>query len=68
MQFVAVQRSDTGEWALPGGMVDAGEEVSATLKREFTEETLDGVDNEQLKSLWNKGNKLYEGYVDDPRK
>ena len=37
-QFVAIQRGDTGEWALPGGMVDAGEAVKATLKREFMEE------------------------------
>ncbi|PIO64667.1 hydrolase, NUDIX family [Teladorsagia circumcincta] len=42
LQFVAIKRSDTGEWALPGGMVDAGEEVSQTLKREFSEEALGG--------------------------
>ena len=33
-----IQRKDTGEWALPGGMVDFGEEVSVTVKREFREE------------------------------
>jgi ADP-ribose pyrophosphatase len=38
LQMVAIQRRDTGEWAIPGGMVDAGEEVSATLRREFEEE------------------------------
>ena len=24
LQFVGIQRRDTGEWAIPGGMVDAG--------------------------------------------
>ena len=38
LQFVAIKRRDTGDWAIPGGMVDAGEVVSVTLKREFMEE------------------------------
>uniref|UniRef100_A0A7E4VEJ4 Nudix hydrolase domain-containing protein n=1 Tax=Panagrellus redivivus TaxID=6233 RepID=A0A7E4VEJ4_PANRE len=67
LQFVAIQRSDTGEWAIPGGMVDAGETVSATLKREFTEEALNNVSAEALEDLWKNGTTLYEGYVDDPR-
>ncbi|KAM9678697.1 ADP-ribose pyrophosphatase, mitochondrial isoform 4-T5 [Trichechus inunguis] len=40
LQFVAIQRKDCGEWAIPGGMVDPGEKISATLKREFGEEAL----------------------------
>ena len=28
-QVVAIQRKDTLQWAIPGGMVDAGESVSA---------------------------------------
>lgn len=27
-------------WAIPGGMVDPGEKISTTLKREFIEEAL----------------------------
>lgn len=38
LQMVAIQRKDTRQWAIPGGMVDDGEVVSATLRREFTEE------------------------------
>ena len=38
LQMVAVQRKDTGHWAIPGGMVDSGETVSVTLRREFEEE------------------------------
>ena len=31
---------DDKEWAIPGGMVDLGENVSVALKREFGEEAL----------------------------
>ena len=40
-EFVAVKRSDTGQWAIPGGMVDAGETVTAAIRREFQEEADD---------------------------
>lgn len=33
LHFIGIERRDTHEWAIPGGMVDAGEKVSATLKR-----------------------------------
>lgn len=39
--MVAIQRHDNKMWAIPGGMVDPGEKVSTTLKREFIEEALD---------------------------
>ena len=32
LQFVAIKRKDTGEWALPGGMQDPGEVGIQTLK------------------------------------
>ena len=28
LQVIAIKRKDTGDWALPGGMVDDGETVS----------------------------------------
>lgn len=76
LQFVAIQRRDSGEWAIPGGMVDANETVSTTLMREFMEEALNflEMDDAERKSLQNsikefftKGNEIYKGYVDDPR-
>lgn len=48
-------------------MVDPGEAVFETLKREFTEEALDGIDDNALEELWKNGVELYRGYVDDPR-
>ncbi|XP_053375162.1 ADP-ribose pyrophosphatase, mitochondrial-like [Mercenaria mercenaria] len=76
LQFVAVQRRDCGEWALPGGMVDPEEERTATLIREFGEEALNSLEatdegkikiKETLTHFFKDGLKIYKGYVDDPR-
>jgi len=77
LQMVAIKRTDTGVWAIPGGMVDAGETVSVTVRREFEEEAgsiaeperrqlFRGLVDELFKS--GKGGEIvYRGYVDDPR-
>lgn len=44
LQFIAIKRRDTGEWALPGGMVDPGEKVAATAIREFQEEAMNAFE------------------------
>jgi ADP-ribose pyrophosphatase len=76
LQFVAIQRRDTGEWAIPGGMVDPGEMVTSTLKREFMEEALnvleiDSAEREKssimIDKFFDEGEDIYRGYVDDPR-
>jgi len=74
LQMVAIKRKDTGEWAIPGGMVDPGEAVSATVKREFTEEAGDITDaaerarfEELTAKLFQNDKVVYRGYVDDPR-
>ncbi|CAG5045984.1 unnamed protein product [Parnassius apollo] len=76
LQFVAIKRGDTGEWALPGGMVDPGEKVAATAVREFQEEAMNSlVATEEQKAKWSEifykffsgGVEVYSGYVDDPR-
>lgn len=76
LEFVAIQRQDSGEWAIPGGMVDPGETVSRTLKREFMEEAMnslkrDRAENEELeksmRKFFEQGEEIYKGYVDDPR-
>ena len=57
-------------------MVDPGEQVSVTVRREFMEEALDSgslgstdkaVIEEKLKSFFDAGKELFKGYVDDPR-
>lgn len=76
LQFVAIQREDSSEWALPGGMVDPGEVISTTLKREFMEEALDLLQKseedvikirKEIEKIFNEGIEVYRGYVDDPR-
>lgn len=74
LQICIIQRGDCGELALPGGMVDAGEAVSQTLKREFTEEALSSSNQEEnekstIESFFapRNGVEVYRNYVDDPR-
>ena len=38
-RIVLIQRSDSGKWGLPGGMVDWGEDIPAATIRELKEET-----------------------------
>jgi len=38
-QIVLIRRSDNGRWALPGGIVDWGEDVPSAVRRELKEET-----------------------------
>ncbi|KAF7252508.1 AF4/FMR2 family member 1 [Varanus komodoensis] len=77
LQFIAIKRKDCGEWAIPGGMVDPGEKLSAALKREFSEEALNALQKteaekeemeKQLNRLFSQDHfVVYKGYVDDPR-
>ncbi len=38
-QIVLIRRRDSGLWALPGGMVEWGEDIHSTAERELIEET-----------------------------
>lgn len=73
IQVLAIKRNDTGEWALPGGMVKPGESVSATVKKSFNEvgNFKDPAKQEKfdelVKVLFAKGVDVFAGYVDDPR-
>jgi ADP-ribose pyrophosphatase len=77
LEFVAILRRDGGGWALPGGKVEPGDSVSATLRKEFGEEALNalGVGKQraaeigaQIDALFASGGvELFRGYVDDPR-
>ncbi|MCG6133538.1 MAG: NUDIX hydrolase [Nostoc sp. LLA-1] len=48
-QIVLIRRRDDGCWALPGGMVDWGEDIPKTVYRELIEET--GLELVQIKRL-----------------
>ena len=73
IEFIAIRRRDNGEWAIPGGMVEAGDTISLTLKKEFHEEAqnilkLDPIQAARLqantKKLFdNPTTQLYKGYV-----
>jgi ADP-ribose pyrophosphatase YjhB (NUDIX family) len=78
LEFVAVKRRDNGLWAIPGGMVDAGEHTSVAVKREFGEEALNALEGsaekkeaikQRLDDMFSpeKVTHIYDGYVDDPR-
>lgn len=60
VEMLAIRRKDNGLWAIPGGMVDEGEDVSTTLAREFQEEAGVTLDLRDARLV-------YVGYVDDPR-
>lgn len=53
-------KDDIDEWAIPGGMVDKGERVTQTLKRELGEEASAHLDFANAAFV-------YQGGVDDPR-
>lgn len=38
-RIVLVRRRDNGLWGLPGGLVDWGEDIATTVRRELAEET-----------------------------
>ena len=38
LQLVAILRADVRRWALPGGMVEAGQGISGTIRRDFEAE------------------------------
>lgn len=77
LQFVAVRRRDTGDWAIPGGMVEPGESLSQTLQKEFGEEALNTKEKdarhvkqleERVKAFFERQSVVvYRGYVDDQR-
>lgn len=48
-QIVLIRRRDTGEWGLPGGIVNWGEDIPTAARRELAEET--GLDLVKIRRL-----------------
>ncbi len=72
LQFILFQRADNKQWALPGGMVDAGQILSKRIKDLFQDyiKKNDNYIKKKLKELTEEhdvDNILYRGVVDDPR-
>ncbi len=60
-KIVLVRRQDSGKWAFAGGMVDWGENIANSAKRELKEET--GLDLVKIKRLVG----IYSDPYRDPR-
>ena len=67
LECVLIKRADTGQWAIPGGMVDEGENVSRTLRREFEEEAALTNNKNCLDQIFANPIPIFKGYSDDPR-
>ena len=68
--MLVVQRVDTGQWALAGGMVDPGEDYTETVVRELHEEAVEVSDGLIESFMKDKRNQmvLYKGInFSDPR-
>lgn len=60
-RIVLIRRRDNGLWALPGGIVDWGEDIPSTVQRELLEET--GLDLVKIRRLVG----VYSAADRDPR-
>jgi len=60
-RIVLVRRRDNGKWALPGGMVNWGQDIPTTVERELVEET--GLELLQIRRLVG----IYSAPDRDPR-
>lgn len=57
-RIVLVQRRDNGRWSLPGGIIDWGEDIPTTARRELAEETgLDLVKINRLVGVYSDPNR-----------
>lgn len=60
-RIVLVRRKDTGKWGLPGGLIDWGEDILTSAKRELAEET--GLELLKIERLVG----VYSSFDRDPR-
>lgn len=77
LELFVIMRGDTRTFAIPGGMITAGDGVAKTVLKEFTEEALNAKDlddearvalEKRVRSTLLVGGKIvFAGYVDDPR-
>lgn len=52
-RWLLVRRADTGQWALPGGTLEWGETLRASIARELSEEAgVESCDIERVVGVW----------------
>lgn len=70
LYFIGVQRNDTNEWAIPGGMVPPGKDVYESLRDKFIDKTCNDCEDAVLDKIFDKKNSeiMYAGPTyEDPR-
>ena len=74
LQILVVRRQDTGEWAIPGGMLPLGQEddihIVGQAIQELKEEALSKmteIESKEFDNILQSVTYLYQGYMPDPR-
>ncbi len=59
-KILLVRRQDNGQWALPGGHLDAGESIAEACRREVCEEIGLEVEIEKILGIYSSPNRVVE--------
>jgi ADP-ribose pyrophosphatase YjhB (NUDIX family) len=59
-RILLIRRSDNGLWAIPGGLMDIGEDIARTVRREVKEETGLDVEPEALVGIYSNPRHVIE--------
>ncbi|WP_205825346.1 NUDIX hydrolase [Bacillus sp. RO1] len=54
-KILLIKRSDDGNWCIPGGVMDVGESIQETAKREVFEETNINIEEMKLFNVYSGG-------------
>lgn len=54
-KILLIKRSDDGNWCIPGGVMDVGESIQETAKREVLEETNINIEEMKLLNVYSGG-------------
>eukprot|EP01129_Flabellula_baltica_P015209 TRINITY_DN7575_c0_g1_i1.p1 TRINITY_DN7575_c0_g1~~TRINITY_DN7575_c0_g1_i1.p1 ORF type:complete len:286 (+),score=51.89 TRINITY_DN7575_c0_g1_i1:66-923(+) len=77
LEIVLIRKANSKHWALPGGMIEDGDTVDITLKKEFSEEALNfltkdeayrkDIEERYLNKIFQNGVHIYSGLTRDKR-
>jgi ADP-ribose pyrophosphatase YjhB (NUDIX family) len=59
-RILLIRRSDNGLWAIPGGLMDLGEDIACTVRREVKEETGLDVEPEAIVGIYSNPRHVIE--------